>query len=171
MSEIVAHPFPKPRAPRPAPPMRGTMPKVTTANPRRLRRQHLAAGSTGGVAVVLTGLSLSHLAHGIELVTGAAAWECWALAVGVDLGFLAFEVALLCAATEAVRRSVGRWAHPAVMVLLVISGCLNALAFAHAATDWRLAAAAALGLSIPTLVYVLARVSFVLATQGNRAEA
>jgi hypothetical protein len=31
-----------------------------------------------GVGVTLVALSLSHLAHGIELVTGAPAWEAWA---------------------------------------------------------------------------------------------
>jgi hypothetical protein len=47
------------------------------------------------VAVVLVALSLSHLAQGIHLVTKAPLWEAWAMAVGIDLGFLALEIAQL----------------------------------------------------------------------------
>jgi len=51
-----------------------------------------------GRGLVLTALSLPHLAHGIELVTGAPAWESWLMAIGIDLGFLAPEIGQLCAA-------------------------------------------------------------------------
>src|SRR5262245_21291406 len=53
---------------------------------RRIRRQQVAAAAVAFVGVVLTILSLSHLAHGIGLVTSAPVWESWAIAVGVDLG-------------------------------------------------------------------------------------
>jgi hypothetical protein len=32
--------------------------------------------------VTLTALSLSHLAHGVEIVTGSSTWESWAMAIG-----------------------------------------------------------------------------------------
>ena len=49
---------------------------------RRIRRQQVAAAAVAFVGVVLTVLSLSHLAHGIALVTSAPLWEAWAMAVG-----------------------------------------------------------------------------------------
>lgn len=135
------------------------------------RRRALAAFAAASVAVVLTGLSLSHLAHGIEIVTGATPVECWAMAVGIDAGFLTSEMALLCSGAESIRRSVGWWAHPTIATTLILSACMNALAFSHGSEGWRTYIAATLGLVIPALVYSLARIAFVLATQINRPEA
>src|SRR5262245_745099 len=58
---------------------RGTATRVT----RAMRRQGATAVGIGAVAVTLTALSLSHLAHGIELVTHADGWESWAMAIGI----------------------------------------------------------------------------------------
>jgi hypothetical protein len=57
----------------------------TTRATRALRRQAATAIAVGAVAVVLTALSLNHLATGIEIITHASGWEAMALAVGVDL--------------------------------------------------------------------------------------
>ena len=65
-----------------------TRPYVRPAR-RSQRRQQWSAVTVALVAVVLTALSLSHLAHGIELVTRAPAWEAWSMAIGIDLGFVA----------------------------------------------------------------------------------
>lgn len=135
----------------------------------RLRRQHAAAAGTGAVTVVLVLLSLSHLAHGIGLVTGAGTWERWAMAIGIDLGFVALEMSQLCAATEAVRRQVGRYAGPAIVGTLAISAGLNALAFGVQAQGLAVYAAAGLGVAVPALIYALSRITFALATQGARA--
>lgn len=153
-------------------PPRNTARKVVAAPARpnaRLRRQHWAAAGVASVTLVLVALSLSHLAHGIGLVTGAGAWERWAMAAGIDLGFVALEMSQLCAATEAVRRSVARYAAPAIVGTLGISAGLNALAFAAAASTMpAMYAAAGLGIVIPALVYCLSRIVFALATQGTR---
>lgn len=154
---------------RPTASARRRAPRRTVAsNPARLRRQRLAAGACGAVGVILTGLSLTHLAHGIAVVTSAAPWECWAMAAGIDLGFLTAESAMLCSASEPVRRLVGRWAHPTVIASLTLSGVLNALAFANGADGWRVYAASLLGLAVPALIYALARVAFTLSTSGER---
>lgn len=155
-------------------PTRATARKpVVTAAVRpnaRLRRQHWAAAGAGAVTLVLIALSLSHLAHGIGLVTGAGAWERWAMAVGIDLGFVALEMSQMCAATEAVRRSVARYAAPAILGTLAISAGLNALAFASQAATGSPAmyAAAGLGIVVPAMIYALSRITFALATQGTR---
>lgn len=132
----------------------------TSGYTRRLRRQHVAAGVVASIDVVLTALSLSHLAHGIGLVTGAPSWEAWAMAVGIDLGFLALEIAQLCAATPAVRREVERFTRPAIIGTLAVSGAMNAMAFGAQAQGLMVYPAVALGIAIPALIYCLSRVAF-----------
>lgn len=127
---------------------------------RRLKRQTFAAFAVATVTIVLTGLSLSHLAHGIALVTNAPTWEAWAMAVGIDLGFIALELSQLCAATPAVRRSVETFSRPAIIGTLTVSAVMNALAFGSAAEGAMVYAAAALGVAIPALIYALSRVTF-----------
>lgn len=150
-----------------------TLPKKTTKKEPtinyRLRRQHYAAGAAGAVTLVLVGLSLSHLAHGIGIVTGSGFEERWAMAIGIDLGFIVLEMSQLCAATEAVRRQVARYATPAIVGTLGISAALNALAFAAAApAGLAQYAAGGLGVVIPALIYCLSRITFALATKGTR---
>jgi hypothetical protein len=66
------------------------------------------------VALVLLGLSLPHLAGGIALVTGAASFDGWAMAIGIDLGFVALELAVLVAPAEK-PAAVVRYAAPAIL--------------------------------------------------------
>jgi hypothetical protein len=70
-------------------------PARSRAATRKLRRQAVAAVGVGGVACVLTALSLNHLARGIGMVTGSAEWEAWSIAAGIDLGFVSLELAQL----------------------------------------------------------------------------
>jgi hypothetical protein len=58
------------------------------------RRQVFAAAGTGAVASTLTALS-THLAHGTAIATAELTWESWAVAIGIDLGFVALEGAQL----------------------------------------------------------------------------
>lgn len=125
----------------------------------RLRRQSLAAGAIGAIGMVLTALSLSHLSHGVVIVTGVPAWEAWAMAVGIDLSFVALECAQLCAATEAVRRAVARYARPSIIATLAGSAAMNAFAFGSRAAGWWIVPAVGLGLAIPALIYVLTRIA------------
>lgn len=151
---IIRHPAApkKARAPRP----RG----ASACYVRRQRRQHIAATGVAAVAIVLTALSLSHLAAGIALVTGAPALEAWALAIGIDLGFLALELAQLSAATPAVRRQIERFSRPAIVATSAVSAALNVFAFGAAAEGLMLYPAAALGIAVPALIYALSRVAF-----------
>ena len=131
---------------------------------RALRRQAGTAVGIGAVAVTLTALSLSHLAHGVEIVTGSSVWESWAMAVGIDLGFVALELSQL-AINDKVRRQVARFARPAILGTLAGSAAMNAFAFAAQASGYvMMAAAITLGVAIPTLIYALTRVGAALAT-------
>jgi hypothetical protein len=138
-------------------------PTQSRALRRRLARQHGAAVAVATVGVALTALSLAHLAHGIELVTKAPAWESWLMAIGIDLGFLALEIGQLCAATPSVRAEISRFTAPAIIGTLVASAAMNAMAFGAQADGWMVYPAVGLGLAIPALIYALSRTAFGLA--------
>jgi len=126
---------------------------------RKMARQSHAAAMVGTVAATLVGLSLSHLAHGIELVTSAPSWESWAMAVGIDLGFVSLEVSQLTASTDKLRRTIERFSKPAIWATLAGSAALNAFAFAaQAPADWRGYGAMVLGACIPAMIYALTRI-------------
>lgn len=126
---------------------------------KRMRRQQLAATGVGVVACTLTALSLSHLAHGIELATSASNWEGWAMASGIDLGFIGLEFAQITANTEALRKSIARFTRPAIAGTLAGSAAMNAFAFAEGAHGpFLMCAAIAMGVAIPAMIYALMRV-------------
>lgn len=127
---------------------------------RRMARQRTASYGIGAVALVLTGLSLSHLAGGVQLLTQSSAAMAWAMAIGIDLGFVSLELGQLSISTEALRKQVARFAGPAVKGTLIVSALMNAYAFAAPATCIPFQVAASLlGVAIPALIYVLTRVS------------
>jgi hypothetical protein len=146
-------------------------PRRTPAKPprpaRRDRRQALAGAGVALVAGSLVALSLTHLAHGIEVVTAAPKWEAWSMAVGIDLGFVALEMAQLTAATDAVRRAIEAYVRPAIVGTLAGSAALNAFAFGSAAPGWMLYPAVAIGLAIPALVYALTKIGAVMMLGGK----
>lgn len=122
------------------------------------KRQAMTGVAIGAVASTLTALSLSHLAHGIELVTHAPTWEAWAMAVGIDLGFVALELSQL-ACSPKVAKSVAKFSKPAIIGTLTGSALMNALAFAGSASNAGMqVAGVAIGVAIPCLIYALTRV-------------
>lgn len=127
---------------------------------KRMIRQKYAAYGVGAISLVLTGLSLSHLADGVQLLTQSDMAHSYAMAVGIDLGFIGLELAQICTVAESLRKVVNKFACPAVKVTLAMSAMMNAYAFAAHSPNYVFAvAAAALGVSIPALIYVLTRVS------------
>lgn len=138
-----------------------TQPAIRVRSPgfrRRIARQLTASYGIGAVAIILTGLSLSHLAGGVELLTQSGPTNSWAMAIGIDLGFIALELGQLSISTEALRKQVARFAGPAVKGTLIVSALMNAYAFAAPATCIPFQVAASLlGISIPALIYVLTR--------------
>jgi hypothetical protein len=79
---------------------RASLRVVKTSSPKLTRQPEIkapkaeanyapfAAAAVLAVALVLLGLSLSHLAAGIALVTGAGPSDGWLMAFGTDLGFV-----------------------------------------------------------------------------------
>jgi hypothetical protein len=109
------------------------------------------------------GLSLAHLAHGIAMVSGSSLWEAWSLTIGIDLGFVACELAPLCAGSAKARATVASYARPTVAGTVLISAALNALAFGGQADGLMVYPAAALGIAVPAMIFALSRISFGLA--------
>jgi len=133
--------------------------------PRR-RSTVLAAAGVFLVALILLGLSLSHLANGIVMVTGSSDQDAWAMAAGIDLGFTALELALIVAPAAA-RPAVARYAGPAILGTIIVSAAMNSFAFAAHANGWLVWPAIALGLAVPALVYALIKAGAALFFQTS----
>jgi hypothetical protein len=102
------------------------------------------------------------IAHGITIVTGAASWESWAMAVGIDVGFVALELSQL-SINDKVRKQASRFARPAILGTLAGSAAMNAFAFAaQTINPWMMAAAMTLDIAIPALIYALTLVGAAL---------
>ena len=129
---------------------------------RRGRRSYVVAASgVMLVALALLGLSLSHLASGVAIVTGSGERDGWLMAVGIDMGFVALELALLVA-PSAGRPAVARYAQPAIIGTLATSAAMNAFAFASHAQGLMIFPAIGLGFAVPTLVYALTKTGAIM---------
>lgn len=135
----------------------------------KVLRQKLASFAVIGVGVVLTGLSLTHLSSGVQAVTSATEGEALSMALGIDLGFIALELANLLTITEATRRRISRFTQPAIVGTLATSAVMNAFAFSSKVPAFDLgspwfnfAPAVFLGFAIPAMIFALMRVGTVL---------
>jgi hypothetical protein len=72
----------------------------------------------------------SHLAREVEIITASSSGEAWAMAVGINLGFIAIELSQL-AINDKVRKQVSRFARPAILGTLAGSAAVNAFALRH----------------------------------------
>lgn len=142
---------------------KATVAKPTKSAVRAERNQRLATCGVSAVALTLTGLSLTHLTCGIAQVTNGSDFESAAMAVGIDLGFVALEVAQIVKLPDATARQVARFAKPAIVGTMLASAALNAFGFAHGAQGVMVYPAVALGCAIPALIYALTRVAVAMA--------
>ena len=125
--------------------------------------QRKASYAVGGIALILTGLSLSHLANGIQMLTHSSALESRALATGIDCGFVSLEIASLCVATDGVRKQLAKLINPTIIITMILSAAMNAFSFASEAPSlWFAGASAALGCCIPAMIYVCSKVAVTL---------
>jgi len=155
---------PKPRRARKPFVPKAPGPRVT----RRGRLSHaVAAIGVLAVALALLGLSLSHLASGVAIVTACGERDGWLMAVGIDMGFVALELALLVA-PAAVRPAVAPNASPAIIGTLATSAAMNAFAFASPADGLMIYPAIGLGFAVPALVYALTKTGAVMFFAGVR---
>jgi F0F1-type ATP synthase assembly protein I len=127
------------------------------ANANEIKAQRVSAGLLGGVAAVLTGLSLSHLADGIALITHSTGWQPWAMAVGIDIGMAATELAALTAGPTV--RAQTRWYSASMLAgTLGLSSAMNSFEFASRASSLPFEIAGVVfGIAVPAAVYALIR--------------
>jgi hypothetical protein len=138
-----------------------TITKATRVQARAMRRQLVIAGAIGSVAVALTGLSLHHLATGVELVTHSSTWEAWSMAIGIDIGFVASELAQLVINPK-LQKQIAVYLRSTIFGTLAASAAMNVGASVMHATGWLVYPAIAFGLGIPVLIYLLSRISAAL---------
>jgi hypothetical protein len=146
-----------------------TTPKAHSSHWRKaMKRQSLTAWLISATIVVLTALSLSHLASGINIVTRSAQWQGWALAIGIDVGFILMELACITTVAEKVRKVVERYARPAIALTLVGSAVMNAFSFASDADSLAMQiAGSVMGCTVPGLIYCLTRIAAAMAIDGH----
>jgi hypothetical protein len=133
---------------------------------RRARFQRYSAGLLAGIASAMTTVSLAHVAGGIESTTHSAIphWQAVGGAVGLDINYVAMEMAGLVAATAAVKDKLCKLTRVGIPAVMGFSMALNALEFSAGATNtYELAASVAMGVILPTLVFLTFRVAAVLA--------
>jgi hypothetical protein len=142
---------PAARKPRAASKPRGARKAVKHA-------RRLACG-VGAVGVGVLGLSVAHCTESIGLLTGSH-WALSALlAVGIDAGMVASELAELASHGTKTGQRVRPWACGYTVAAVLLSVLLNAYAFGLHAAPGMVWAAWLLGACIPGLVYALGRVA------------
>jgi hypothetical protein len=97
------------------------------------------------------------------MVTGSEMIQAWAMAIGIEAGYVSLELAMLLA-PEHLRARVARFAYPAIVGTLSGSAVLNAMSFTVHAEGANTYLAIMLGVAIPALVYALSRTGAVLVT-------
>jgi hypothetical protein len=124
--------------------------------PKHARR---LAGAVGAVGVGFLGLSVAHCTESIGLLTGSHWALSGLLAVGIDAGMVASELAELASHGTKAGESVRPWARGYTIAAVLLSVLLNAYAFGLHAAPGMTWAAWLLGAVIPGLVYALGRVA------------
>lgn len=117
-------------------------------------------------AAAMTTVSLSHIAGGVEhIIHGAIPhWQAWGVAAGLDVNYVAMEMAGIVAAMQHVKDRLHRLTRLGIPAVMGFSMSLNALEFAAGATNtYELAAGIAMGVILPALVFLTFRVAAVLA--------
>jgi len=159
MRDPVARRPPRTKSPKsPAPAAAAREARRAAVKAKINATQMWSAGALGGVAAVIMGLSLTHLSHGIEVISHpASGWESWAMAVGIDLGMVCSEIAALTA-TEKVRLETRWYSWSMIGGTLILSAAMNAFGFASQADTLPFQAAGVVfGVAVPAAIYVLMR--------------
>lgn len=120
--------------------------------------RRLACG-VGAIGTGLLGLSVVHCTESISLLTGSHWALAGLMAVGIDCGLVASELAELAAHGTKGADQVRPWARGYTVAAVLLSVLLNAYAFGLHASPGMTWAAWLLGAAIPGLVYSLGRVA------------
>jgi hypothetical protein len=133
--------------------------KPRSSSRRTMRAAKRLAAVCGSVATGVLALSVVHCTQAIAGLTGSHWLLAALLAVGIDAGMVASEVAEVASHGTNAEATVRPWARGYTVAAVLLSMGLNAYAFSSHATGALVYAAAALGVIIPGLVYGLGRVA------------
>jgi hypothetical protein len=138
---------------------------ASARKPRRSPRRavRIVAGAVGGVGCSVLALSVWHCTEALSALTGSPLFLSALLAVGIDAGMVACEVATVVCDGQA-KKTAERF----IVLAVALSVVLNATASAAHATGLMVGAAAAVGGVIPVLVYLLGRVAAYAWQQGGK---
>ena len=133
----------------------------TTAFTKAKRARQMYAGAfVGSIGVVLTAISVSHLSAGISAVTHCATWESWAMAIGIDLGFVGFKACDVFGYTAGAKEANESYGHWAIIGTLILSALLNALTFSSEAVGYLAKGEAVmLGFAVPAMIFAAFKVA------------
>ncbi len=161
MSASVVSPFPRSESLNGTgrKPGRKAANKPRSSTRRTMRAAKRLAAICGTIATSVLALSVVHCTQAISGLTGSHWILAALLAIGIDAGMVASEVAEVAAHGTNAEQTVGRWARGYTVAAIVLSMALNAYAFGQHANGAMAVAAAALGIIIPALVFGLGRVA------------
>jgi hypothetical protein len=139
---------------------KGKAERKPRGRPRKgLRHARRLAVAVGAVGVGVLGLSVAHGTESVALLTGSPWLLSGLLAVGIDAGMVASELAELASHGSPSGAPVRPWARGYTVAAVLLSVLLNAYAFGLHAAPGMVWAAWLLGAVIPCLVYALGRVA------------
>jgi hypothetical protein len=146
---------------------RGKAQRKPRGSRKSLRHAKRLAVAVGSVGVGVLGLSVVHCTESIGLLTGSHWLLSGLLAVGIDAGMVASELAELASHGSKAGEQVRPWARGYTVAAVLLSILLNAYAFGLHAAPGMVWAAWLLGAVIPCLVYALGRVAGYLWQAGE----
>lgn len=126
---------------------------------RSIRNARRIAGVVGGIGVGALSLSVHHCSESIAALTGSGWVSAGLLAVAIDAGMVACEVASVAGRQRGIADRWVRWAEGYVLGAVALSVLLNGYAYAQhapAGMEW---ASWLLGACVPSAVYALGRVA------------
>lgn len=154
-------------APRPRKTKSARTPSARPTSRRGLRHARRLALLVGGIGTSVLALSVVHCTESISLLTGSHWLLAGLLAVGIDAGMVASELAEVASHGTRAELRVKPWARGYTIAAVALSVLLNAYAFGLHAAGGMVWAAWLLGAAVPCLVYALGRVGGYLWAAGE----
>lgn len=133
--------------------------KARQPRAKRLPACRAVAIGVGIVGAGVLALSVLHCTEAIALLTGSHFVLAGLLAVGIDAGLVACEMAALVCVGHESEKHIAPWAQRYIATAVVLSMLLNSYAFSLHAAQGMAWAGYVLGVVIPCLIYMLGRVA------------
>jgi hypothetical protein len=130
--------------------------KARTPHMAKVKPQQRLALLVGGVGAFVLLLSVWECCTALHALTGMPYALAGLLAVGIDMGMVACEMAAVASAKDT---EAHNWAERYIGLAVGLSVVLNAAAAASHAAGWMKAMAVAVGGVVPVLVYIAGRMA------------